>query len=286
VVGRGTKTEISFYVSDTLSFNSEFSGNVIDLCPVGALTSKPYAFIARPWDTIKHPTYDILDSTLTPIIVSTVGGKIVRILPQVNNKVSSNWISDKTRFFFDSLFAQSITSPLFKISGNFEKISWEKAFFILGYEMALNTSTTNKFIVGDTVGLDSMKSLKKMLSIGGIPVFNQESSHYSKKTQTPDYSSSLIANSNFKEFGGVDLCLFIDFDPRKEFAVYNLNLKEYLEKNNVDVYTIGAAQQSLYNQKSIGLSFKSLVEIAKGTHSFCKKLIKSKKTLILTTQVI
>ena len=157
---------MKFYLNNI--FKSEFSANVIDLCPVGALTSKPFAFKARSWELKKKETVDILDGLGSNIIVQTCNNNIVRILPKNNKNINLEWISDKTRFFFDSIKYQRIDKPLFKENNSFKEISWEEAFIKINNEVIKTDPNNCQAKVGNLIDLKSLYSFKKLMSTLGI----------------------------------------------------------------------------------------------------------------------
>ena len=159
--GRGNNTEINFY--DKNLFYSEFSGNLIDLCPVGALTSKPYAFKARSWELIRKEGVDIMDAIGSNINIDVLKNNIVRILPKTNLRINKEWISNKTRFFFDSLKYQRIENPLFKTKQGFKEISWQKAFEKINYEILKKDSSQIQGVIGNLTDLESSFLLKKKI---------------------------------------------------------------------------------------------------------------------------
>jgi len=128
-IGRGEDMEITTYLEKAME--SEMSANVIDLCPVGALTSKPYAFEARPWDLKKTETIDVMDAVGSNIRVDTYGWEVNRVLPRVNENINEEWISDKTRYACDGLLKQRLDTPYVRENGKLKKTSWDKAFKIL-----------------------------------------------------------------------------------------------------------------------------------------------------------
>ena len=149
--GRGENSEIVTYLSHTL--DSELQGNIIDLCPVGALTSKPYAFTARPWELQKTDTIDVMDGIGSNIRVDSIGNRVMRITPRENHLVNEEWISDKSRFVWDGIRVQRLDTPLKKIEGNFIPTSWEDALSIASKRME-NGNTT--FVAGDLVNVEAL----------------------------------------------------------------------------------------------------------------------------------
>lgn len=279
--GRGNKTEINFYYPKI--FNSEFSGNLIDLCPVGALTSKPYTFKARSWELKEKEGIDILDSIGSNIKVDIFNNEIVRILPKTNFNINKEWISNKTRFFFDSLKYQRLKYPLIKDSqNNFQKISWFEAFKIINNKLITTDSSQIKSIVGDLIDLESLFLLKKNLNKLGISniVFEKYLNNSNIKINS-DLTSNFLFNNTLKSIEESDLCLIIGSDIRQEGSILNIHLINRLKKGNFKIAYIGNKVDFTYSIKHLGLNLDTLIKIILGKHSFCKDLKKAKKPVII-----
>lgn len=279
--GRGNKTEINFYYQNI--FNSEFSGNLIDLCPVGALTSKPFAFKARSWELKKREGVDILDAIGSNIKVDIFNNEIVRILPKTNFNINKEWISNKTRFFFDSLKYQRIKYPLLKDNNNkFQKISWSKALNILNKKLNLTDASKIKTIIGDLVELESLFLLKKNLNKLGINniIFEQYLNDKNLKIN-PDISNNFLFNNSLKSIKNSDVCLIINSNVREEGSILNIHLMNRLKKGNFEVAYVGHNNNFTFPIKNLGLTNEVLIEILLGKHNFCKTLKKAKNPLII-----
>lgn len=279
--GRGNKTEINFYYPTI--FNSEFSGNLIDLCPVGALTSKPFTFKARSWELKKKEGVDILDSIGSNIKVDIFNNEIVRILPKTNFNINKEWISNKTRFFFDSLKYQRIQYPLFKDKNNkFQKISWSKALNILNKKLNTTDSFNIKGIVGDLIELESLFLLKKNLNKLGISnlIFEDYLNDSNLKINS-DITNNFLFNNSLKSIENSDLCLIINSNIRKEGSILNIHLINRLKKGNFEVAYLGHDNDFTFPIQNLGLNSDTLIQILLGKHSFCKKLKKAKNPTII-----
>nr|YP_010394991.1 NADH dehydrogenase subunit 11 [Phytophthora cambivora]DAZ89428.1 TPA_asm: NADH dehydrogenase subunit 11 [Phytophthora cambivora] len=279
--GRGNHTEINFYYPKI--FNSEFSGNLIDLCPVGALTSKPYTFKARSWELKKKEGIDILDSIGSNIKIDIFNNEIIRILPKTNFNINKEWISNKTRYFFDSLKYQRLTYPLLKDNeNNFHKISWLKALNIINQKLITTDSTNIKSIVGNLTDLESLYLLKKNFNKLGISNIVYESFLTNQNFKiNSDLTSNYLFNNTLKSIEESDLCLIIGSDIRKEGSILNIHLINRLKKGNFNIAYIGNKTDYTYPIKHLGLTLKTLINIILGKHSFCKDLKKAKKPLII-----
>jgi NADH-quinone oxidoreductase subunit G len=274
--GRGNHTEIAFYVSKI--FESEYSGNVIDLCPVGALTSKPFSFKARPWELAKHESIDILDGLGSNIIVQTFNNKIVRVLPKDNKDTNIEWITNKTRFFFDSLKYQRISKPQLKSSTKYSSISWSQLFNTLTKTFKKVDSSKCKVIFGDFIDLTSYYWAKKTFNYLGI----QNLDHVSPKCELDgDYPNKFIFNNRLVNFREADVCLLINCNTRAEGSVLNLHLRNSVRKNNLSVYSIGKTDDLTFPVTNLGLRLQTLTDIFLGKHEFCQILSQSKKCIIV-----
>lgn len=279
--GRGNKTEINFYYPNI--FNSEFSGNLIDLCPVGALTSKPFTFKARSWELKKKEAVDALDGIGSNIKVDIFNNEIVRILPKTNFNINKEWISNKTRFFFDSLKYQRIKYPLLKQNDNkFKKISWFEALNIINQKLITTDSSKIKSIVGDLVDLESLFLLKKNLNKLGIHNISYEKFLNNNNLKiNSDITSNFLFQNSLKNIDESDLCLIVNSDIRQEGSILNIHLINKLKKGNFKVAYIGNKIDFTYPVENLGLTLETLVQIISGKHSFCKSLKKAKNPVII-----
>lgn len=278
--GRGNKTEINFYYPKI--FNSEFSGNLVDLCPVGALTSKPYTFKARSWELKKKEGIDILDSIGSNIKIDIFNNEIVRILPKTNFNINKEWISNKTRYFFDSLKYQRLKYPLLKDeNGNFNKISWLEALEIINEKFLTTDSSNIRSIIGNLTDLESIFLLKKNLNkLGIINIEYEDLINNQNFKINSDLTSNFLFNNTLKSIDESDLCLIIGSDFRNEGAILNIHLINRLKKGNFKIAYVGNKTQFIYPVTHLGLTLKTLINIISGKHAFCKDLKKAKKPLI------
>ena len=276
--GRGNALEISFYVDRFLK--SEFSGNLIDLCPVGALTAKPYAFIGKAWELQSIESIDTLDAIGSNIRIDTRSYEILRVLPKLNEEINEEWISDKTRFAFDSLKRQRFYNPLLKIDDRFQIISWKKSLNVIATRF--KKSRTKKFIgaLGNQSDLESTLILKDLVKQSGGYFISSNS-----KSQTHfnnfDIASFYKFNSGINRIESCDVCLLIGVNPRIDGAILNLHLrKRYLNKPLVIGY-FGSKLNLTFPVVHLGCSNISLLQLLEGKHMFSKVLCKSKAPLII-----
>jgi len=279
---RGRETEIGTYTEKALI--SELSGNIIDLCPVGALTSKPYAFIARPWEIKSVETIDILDSIGSNIKINFKETEILRVLPVLNDSLNEEWISDKTRFFFDALKRQRIGTPFFKADNVFVKINWLKALEqnSRALEKLLKYKTEQIiFICGNNADLETIQHVKAISQDLGISFIHEDYLNI-------DYSlmNSVKTNTTFTDILNSDLCLSIGTNTRFEASLLNVRLRKRIRVGNFITACIGLAENLTYSNNSIGNSLKTLIELAEGKHIFCQKLVKAKTPIIILGSAI
>lgn len=273
--GRGSQIEIGMYIEKL--FKSEFSGNVIDLCPVGALTSKPYAFSARPWELKSVESIDTLDSICSNIRVDMRGYEIMRILPSLNEELNEEWLHDKSRFSFDGLKRQRLCDPLLKKNGKFIQISWLKAFEIVSSKLKESKNRISG-IIGSQCDLESAFMLKKLLNIfGKINIDNNE--HNILKEI--DFEGSYKFNSKISKVENADVCLLIGVDPRKEGAILNLQLRKHYVNSNFKVANIGSVLDLTFPCVNIGCSVEDIIKFSQGQHFFCETLRKAKNPLVI-----
>ena len=280
--GRGNKTEISFYSSNI--FNSELSGNLIDLCPVGALTSKPFSFKARAWELQQKTGIDVLDSTGSNVCFHVFNNKIVRILPKTNYSINKEWILNKTRYFFDSLNYQRIEYPLIRDieTGAFKKISWFKVLNFLNKKLITIDSSQIKVIIGDFIDLESLFLLKKNLNLLGISNIDLEKFFGQKNFSiNGDLTSSFLFKTSFKDFEQSDLCLIINSDLRSENGILNVHILNRLKQGNFIIASIGSQINTNFPILNLGSTFETLSEIFLGKHFFCKKIIRAKNPIFI-----
>jgi NADH-quinone oxidoreductase chain G len=269
---RGKETEIGTYIGKNLT--SELSGNIIDLCPVGALTSKPYAFTARSWELKSVETIDINDSIGSNIKLSFKETEVLRILPALNDTLNEEWISDKTRFSFDGLKISRIGQPYTAENNILKKVSWKNALIIFN---ELFSAKKNKIIIcGNNLDLETLELLKITSETLNIPIITEN--YLSNDSSCMVFSKS---NSTFDDILESDLCLTVGTNVRFEAALLNVRLRKRIRRGNFVKASIGLTENLNYQNESLGNSVETLLSIVEGKHSFCKKLSKAKKPIII-----
>lgn len=273
--GRGNQIEIGTYVDKLLK--SEFSGNLIDLCPVGALTSKPYAFAARSWELKSIESIDTLDAVCSNIRVDIRGYEILRVLPSTNEELNESWLNDKSRFSFDGLKRQRLCDPLLRRNGGFVQISWLEAFNIINDKLKTSKPQING-LVGPQADLESSFMLKILLSFFGKA--NILNNNYNMLEHI-DFESSYKFNSKIKGIENCDVCVLIGVDPRKEASILNLKLRKHYLNSNFKVANFGSVLNLTFPCLHLGSSSTDILKFTKGQHLFCETFKKATQPYII-----
>jgi len=276
-IGRGENTEITTYLER--SMESELSANVIDLCPVGALTSKPYAFEARPWELKKTETIDVMDAVGSNIRVDTYGWEVKRILPRVNEDINEEWISDKTRYSCDGLSKQRLDSPYIRENGKLLKITWDKALKILVSKLNSTQAEEIAGLVGDLADLEMIYSFKTFFEkcIGSKNFECRQDRIYINPSERTNY----IFNSSINGIEDSDLILLVGTNPRLEATILNARIRKAYVKNKVKIFSIGNPGDLTYPYEYIGSNTSIIKDIISGNHEIYKKIKKAKKPIII-----
>ncbi|KAG7931685.1 uncharacterized protein OGAPODRAFT_16417 [Ogataea polymorpha] len=260
--GRGNDLQIGTYVERNV--NSEMSGNVIDLCPVGALTSKPYAFKARPWELKRTETIDVTDALGSAIRVDSRGSEIMRVLPRLNDEINEEWISDKTRFSYDGLSVQRLTKPMIKVDHMFADATWHDVLSLIKekYEQLKPAENEVKGIAGALADVESMVALKDLINRMNsenlsldVPITNIPSI---------DFRSNYLFNSTIERIDECDQLLLIGTNPRHEAPCLNAKLRNRWLNSNMEASLIGEEFDSTFEYEYFGSSANDLVNALKG----------------------
>ncbi|MDC0248089.1 NADH-quinone oxidoreductase subunit NuoG [Pelagibacteraceae bacterium] len=276
-IGRGEDTEITTYLEK--SMESELSANVIDLCPVGALTSKPYAFEARPWELKKTESIDVMDAVGSNIRIDTYGWEVKRVLPRVNEDINEEWISDKTRYACDGLSKQRLDTPYVRKDGKLKKASWEEALKLFVEKIKIYKKDEIAGIIGDLADLEMIYSFKNFLN-NCIGTNNLEC-RQDKIYINPNNRKNYIFNSSINGIEDSDFILLIGSNPRLEATILNARIRKAYLKKKLKVYSIGNPGDLTYPCKNIGNDTTIIKEIISGKHEIYKKIVKSKKPIII-----
>ena len=276
-IGRGENMEITTYLEK--SMESELSANVIDLCPVGALTSKPYVFEARPWELKKTETIDVMDAVGSSIRVDTYGWEVKRILPRINEDINEEWISDKTRYACDGIKNQRIDIPYLKNKKGFEKISWEEANQIIVKKINETSSDKIAGFTGDLTNMETLYIAKEFFNktIKSKYLDSRIDNTYVNTSKKENY----IFNSTINGIEDSDLIVLIGTNPRYEATILNLRIRKSYLKNNIEIYSIGDVGDLTYPYEILPNNTKVIKEIIEGNHNLSSKIENSKKPLII-----
>lgn len=275
-VNRGEGMEITTYLEKNIK--SELSGNVIDLCPVGALTSKPYAFKARSWELKKTESIDIMDAVGSNIRIDSRGLEIMRILPRLNESVNEEWISDKARFCYDGLKYQRLDKPYFKDGEKFIASDFAECF--------QNIANITKDLTGDQIGaltgglssLDDIFAIKKLMENFGSKNFECRLS--SQKINSKNQSEYLF-NTKISGIDEAENCLLIGVNPRKDAPILNARLRKRFLTKKINIASIGDDIDLTYKYDNLGNDLKILQDILDGNNVFCEKLKKSSRNILI-----
>jgi NADH-quinone oxidoreductase subunit G len=275
--GRGEDMEITTYLEHALT--SELQGNLVDICPVGALTSKPYAFAARPWELGKTQSVDVMDGVGSAIRVDTRGREVMRILPRINEAVNEEWISDKTRHVVDGLRTQRLDRPYLRDDkGRLRAASWSEAFGAIAAKAGRIDGKRIGAIAGDLAAVEEMFALKDLLSrCGSANLAVQGGDGFDIKAGRASY----IFNPTIAGIDSADVLLIIGSNPRKEAAVLNARIRKRWRSGQLKVGLIGAKADLTYAYDYLGAGADSLSELANGKGAFADVLKNAKNPIVL-----
>uniref|UniRef100_U5EWU1 NADH-ubiquinone oxidoreductase 75 kDa subunit, mitochondrial n=1 Tax=Corethrella appendiculata TaxID=1370023 RepID=U5EWU1_9DIPT len=277
--GRGNDMQIGTYVEKF--FLSELSGNVIDLCPVGALTNKPYSFVARPWEIRKIESIDVLDALGSNIVVSTRTGEVLRILPRENDDINEEWLSDKSRFACDGLKRQRLIAPMLrKPNGELEAVEWESALITVA--QALKSAPKGKIaaVGGSLCDAESLVALKDLVNRLGSETLTTEQ-NFPLEGSGIDFRSNYLLNSSIAACEEADLVLLVGTNPRYEAPLLNTRLRKGYIHNEQDIAVIGPNVDLSYPYEHLGTDPSVIREISNGNHPFAQKLKAAKRPIII-----
>ncbi|KAL9847740.1 NADH-ubiquinone oxidoreductase 75 kDa subunit, mitochondrial isoform 1-T3 [Geothlypis trichas] len=277
--GRGNDMQVGTYVEKM--FMSELSGNIIDICPVGALTSKPYAFTARPWETRKVESIDVLDAVGSNIVVSTRTGEVMRILPRLHEDINEEWISDKTRFAYDGLKRQRLTQPMVKNEkGVFVYTSWEDVLPRVAGVLQSVEGKDIAAVVGGLVDAEALIALKDLLNRLNCDTLCTEEIFPTAGAGT-DLRSNYLLNTKIAGVEEADVLLLVGTNPRFEAPLFNARIRKSWLHNDLQVALVGSPVDLTYRYEHLGESPQILQEIASGKHAFSKVLDNAKKPMVV-----
>ncbi len=274
-IGRGEDMEITTYLESAMT--SELQGNVVDLCPVGALTSKPYAFVARPWELNKTESIDVMDALGSAIRVDTRGREVMRILPRVNDDVNEEWISDKTRHVVDGLRTQRLDQPYLREQGRLLPASWSAAFEAVATEV--KDARSIGAIVGDLAAVEEIFALKDLMTRLGAK--NIDCRQDGMALDPAWGRATYLFNATIAGIEKADALLIVGANPRKEAAVLNARIRKRWRMGHFPVGVIGEKAALTYDYDYLGAGPETLAEVAAGRHGFADVLRKARHPLVL-----
>ena len=280
LIGRGEDAEITTYLEQAMT--SELQGNVVDLCPVGALTSKPFAFTARPWELGKTETIDVMDALGSAIRVDTRGREVMRVMPRVNEAINEEWISDKSRFIWDGLKTQRLDKPYVRKDGRLQPATWAEAFGAIKAAVASTSGEKIGAIAGDLASVEEMFALKSLLaSLGSTNVdCRQDGTALDPSLGRASY----LFNATIEGIEHADALLIIGSNPRYEASVLNARIRKRWRRGGFPIAVIGEASELRYDYEYLGSGTDTLSDLASGSHSFIEKLKAAKNPMIIVGQ--
>jgi len=277
LASRGEDAEITTYLEQSLT--SEMSGNVIDLCPVGALTSKPYAFNARPWELDKVESVDVMDAVGSNIRIDSRTGRVLRIMPVVNDAINEEWISDKTRFVWDGLGRQRLDQPFIRENGKLRPTGWDEALARVADKLKGEPEEIAA-IAGDLCDAESMKALKDLLDSLGVKNMDCRQDGSMLGT-TKGKRQSYLFNTTLNGLEQVDALLIIGANPRLEAPLVNTRIRKRWLTGKLDVALIGEAADLTYTYDHLGAGPDAIATLTKASKGFANKLKKAKKPAVI-----
>ncbi len=280
LAGRGEDAEITTYLENAMT--SELQGNVIDLCPVGALTSRPYAFQARPWELRKTESIDVMDALGAAIRVDSRDREVMRIMPRLNEEVNEEWISDKTRFIWDGLRTQRLDQPYVRKDGKLQAATWNEAFATIAEKIKATTPERIGAIAGDLCAAEELYALKDLMSALGVKNVDcrQDGSPLGEKGNRAGY----IFNPGIAGINDADAILIIGSNARLEAPVLNARIRQHWRNNGIPIAVIGEQADLTYDYDHLGAGPETLSELVDGKTKFAGALKKAERPLILVGQ--
>jgi NADH-quinone oxidoreductase subunit G len=273
--GRGEDMEITTYLEQAMT--SELQANVVDICPVGALTAKPYAFAARPWELGKTESIDVMDALGSAIRIDTRGREVMRILPRTNDDINEEWISDKTRHVVDGLRTQRLDQPYVRENGRLRPASWSEAFKTIAQKLARGNPKRIGALVGDLAAVEEIFALKDLMTRLGVSNLDcrQDGSALDPRWGRASY----LFNASIAGIEAADALLIVGSNPRKEAAILNARIRKRWRAGNFPIGLIGPKVDLTYTYDYLGAGPETLADVAR--HSFADALRKAEHPLVL-----
>jgi len=277
--GRGEAMEITTYVERALG--SEISGNIIDLCPVGALTSKPYSFIARPWELRKTESIDVLDAVGSNIRVDSRGAQVLRVLPRLNEEVNEEWLADKGRFAHDGLIHRRLDRPWIRRAGHLVEAEWPEALDLVADRLRGVPAERIAAIAGDLCDAEAMFALKELLrGLGAASLDCRQDG----AMLDPACRAGYLFNTTIAGIERADACLLVGANPRREAPLINARLRKRYMQGGFRVAAIGPALDLTFPVEMLGDGGAALNELARGGHPWAQALRDAKAPMLVLGQ--
>ncbi|MBV9860121.1 MAG: NADH-quinone oxidoreductase subunit G [Alphaproteobacteria bacterium] len=277
--GRGEAMEIGTYIDHALT--SELSANIIDLCPVGALTSKPYAYVARPWELRRTESVDVFDAVGSNIRVDSRGAQILRVLPRLNEEINEEWLADKSRFAIDGLVRRRLDRPYVRRDGKLVEAEWREALDLVADRIKATPAERIAAIAGDLCDSESIYALKELL--GGRGATSLDCRQDGARID-PRVRASYLFNTTIAGIEEADLCLLIGTNPRREAPLVNARLRKRFLRGGFKVATIGPAVDLTFPAENLGQGGEALAALAAGTQPWLETLRGAKKPMLVLGQ--
>src|SRR6056300_366457 len=279
-IGRGEDMQITTYLEQ--SIQSELSGNVIDLCPVGALTSKPYVFEARPWELKKTESIDVMDAVGSNIRVDTYGWEVKRILPRINEDINEEWISDKTRHACDGLSNQRLDTPYIKYNGKFEKASWSEVFNIIKSKFKNTDKEKICGLTGDLVNMETLYIFKEFFNktLGSQNIESRDNYSYLNPGKRENY----LFNSSINGIEEADFIFLLGTNPRFEATILNARIRKSYLQNKTKIISLNEVGDLTYPYQSLDGNTETVKKIIEGKHEVSDLIKQAKKPMIIMGQ--
>src|SRR5947208_634717 len=271
--------EITTYVEKALG--AELSANIIDLCPVGALTAKPYSYGARPWELRKTESVDVLDAVGSNIRIDSRGAQILRVLPRLHEDVNEEWIADKTRFAIDGLVRRRLDRPYVRRNGKLVEAEWQEALDLVADRLKGAPGERIAAIAGDLCDAEAMYALKELLA--GLGATSLDCRQDGARVD-PGCRAGYLFNTTIAGIERADACLLVGTNPRWEAPLVNARLRKRHLQGGFRVAAIGPALDLTFPVEMLGLGGETLSSLATGGHPWASTLRAAKNPMIVLGQ--
>ena len=279
-IGRGEDMQITTYLEQ--SMQSELSANVVDLCPVGALTSKPYVFEARPWELKKTESIDVMDAIGSNIRVDTYGWEVKRILPRINEDINEEWISDKTRHACDGLLNQRLDTPYIKYNGKFKKASWPEVFNIIKSKFKNTDKEKICGLTGDLVNMETLYIFKEFFNktLGSQNLESRNNHTYLNPGKREDY----LFNSSINGIEEADFIFLLGTNPRFEATILNARIRKAYLQNKTKIISLNELGDLTFPYQSLDGNTETIKKIIEGKHEVSDLIKQAKRPMVIIGQ--